>query len=78
MRIPRRCSIEKIFEPLVGEEERHFDPFENQFDNVKRFGAELPGAPVVWDHTAAIGKSLGDLAQQMSSSHIFAQRLKRL
>jgi len=32
------AASKKIFEQLVGDEENHFDQFEKQHDNVKRFG----------------------------------------
>jgi len=32
------AASKKIFEQLVGDEETHFDQFEKQHDNVKRFG----------------------------------------
>lgn len=32
------AASKKIFEQLVGEEEAHFDQFEKQYDNIKRFG----------------------------------------
>lgn len=32
-------ASKQIFERLVGDEERHFDLFDKQLDNIKRFGA---------------------------------------
>jgi bacterioferritin len=32
-------ATKQIFERLVGDEERHFDQYDRQLDNVKRFGA---------------------------------------
>jgi bacterioferritin len=32
------AASKQIFEQLVGDEERHFDQFEKQRDNIKRFG----------------------------------------
>lgn len=32
-------ASKQIFESLVGDEERHFDQYDKQLDNVKRFGA---------------------------------------
>jgi len=32
-------ASKQIFENLVGDEERHFDLFDKQLDNIKRFGA---------------------------------------
>ncbi len=32
------AATKQLFEHMVGDEERHFDQFEKQFDNVKRFG----------------------------------------
>jgi bacterioferritin len=49
------AATKQIFEQLVAEEESHFDQFERQFDNIKRFGLSYlvlqsfgqaaPGAP---------------------------------
>jgi bacterioferritin len=32
------AATKQLFEHLVGDEERHFDQYEKQFDNIKRFG----------------------------------------
>lgn len=32
-------ASKQIFEKLVGDEERHFDQYDKQLDNIKRFGA---------------------------------------
>ena len=36
--IPRANRLEVIFESLVGNEEGHFDAFDKQLGNIKRFG----------------------------------------
>jgi len=32
------AATKQIFEHMVGDEERHFDQYERQYDNIKRFG----------------------------------------
>jgi bacterioferritin len=32
------AATKQLFEAMVGDEERHFDQYEKQFDNIKRFG----------------------------------------
>ena len=32
------AASKQIFEALVGDEERHFDQFDKQLENIKRFG----------------------------------------